>query len=332
MSEWEDERMGKREDIKMIKEYEKAYKMIQDAHHIVVASHINPDGDTLGSMLGLGIALKKTGKKITYFNKEEALPKKFDFLPSYTKIKSSLPSSFDLLICVDAASFERIGIDKASVPSMIAFDHHKSNTKFADINIVDPTKVSTSLVVLDFLQYFTYEITKECAISLYTALVEDSGFFKFDRVKQETFEKAAYLVKKGANPANISNMLTNRNSLAKIRLMQRYLEALTLKNNATVCLSKITLNDFKQTGALRSDSDSFVNIGLSLATVHLSIFMYEVDREFIKFSLRSKDDSIDCSQIALHYGGGGHKRAAGFTAKIKDTNDIIQDIILKIKN
>lgn len=316
----------------MIKEYKKAYDLIQGAYHIVVASHINPDGDTLGSMLGLGIALKKTGKKITYFNKEETLPKKFDFLPSFTKIKSLLPKNYDLFICVDAASFERMGVDTFSPHTMIAFDHHKSNTRFADINIVDPTKVSTSLVVLDFLEYFKYEITKECATSLYTALVEDSGFFKFDRVDGETFEKAAYLVKKGANPSNISNMLTNRNSLAKLRLMQRYLDALSLKNNATVCISKIKLNDFRQTGASKSDSDSFVNIGLSLATVHLSIFMYEIDKEFIKFSLRSKDDSIDCSKIALKYTGGGHKRAAGFTAKIKDTNDIIQEIIQTLKD
>ncbi len=311
----------------MTENYKKAQKLINNAYHIVIASHINPDGDTIGSMLGLGIALKKAGKKITYFNKEKNLPKKFDFLPSYKKIKSSFPKEYDLFICVDAASFERVGIDTVLKVPTISFDHHKTNIKFADINIIDHTKVSTSLVVLEFLEFFKYDITKNCAVSLYTALVEDSGFFKFDRVKEETFQKASYLVKLGADPANISNMLTNRNSLAKIRLLQKYLDALTLKNNATVCLSKITLEDFEQTGATISDSDSFVNTGLSLATVKLSIFMYEVDKEFIKFSLRSKDDITDCSKIAIKYGGGGHRRAAGFTAKIKDTNDIISSIL-----
>ena len=309
--------------------YEKAYKLIFSSHHIVIASHINPDGDTLGSMLGLGIALKKAGKKVTFFNCEKDLPKKFDFLPSYNKIKSVIPEKYDLFISVDAASFKRLGIDQSIKTPSICFDHHKTNTTFCTVNIVNPDSISTSLVILDFLETFELAIPKESAISLYTALVEDSGFFKFDRVDSKTFEKAAKLVKLGANPNKISNFLTNRNSLAKIRLMQRYLEALILKQNGTICISKITLEDFEQTGASKSDSDEFVNIGLSLATVKLSIFCYEIDYKNIKFSLRSKSDEIDCSKIAKKFGGGGHKRAAGFTAKINEYDDIIRVLSAK---
>ena len=311
----------------MKNDYKIAYELISSAHHILIASHVNPDGDTLGSMLGLGIALKKSGKKISYYNYEKELPKKFDFLPSYKKIKHNLPKKYDLFISVDAASFERLGIKEEINTPSICFDHHKTNTNFCTVNIVNPDSISTSLVVLDFLETFELHIQQESAICLYTALVEDSGFFKFDRVNSETFEKAAKLVKFGANPNKISNNLTNRNSLAKLRLMQRYLDALVLKNNATVCISKIGLEDFKQTGATKSDSDEFVNIGLSLATVKLSIFCYELDYENIKFSLRSKNDEIDCSKIAQKYGGGGHKKAAGFTAKINKYNDIIQLVI-----
>ena len=311
----------------MDKNYKKAYSMIREVYHIVIASHINPDGDTLGSMLGLGLTLKKMGKKITYFNCEKILPRKFDFLPSYNKIKSILPDNYELFISVDAASFERLGIVQSINAPSISLDHHKTNTNFCTINIVDSNKISTSLVVLDFLEAFNFTIPKESAICLYTALVEDSGFFKFDRVDSETFKKAAKLVELGANPSKISNFLTNRNSLAKIRLMQRYLKALTLKQNGTICISKITLEDFEQTGAKKSDSDEFVNIGLSLATVKLSIFCYEIDFENIKFSLRSKSDEIECSKIAENFGGGGHKRAAGFTAKINKYDDIIRLIV-----
>ncbi len=311
----------------MDKNYKKAYELICSAYHIVIASHLNPDGDTLGSMLGLGIVLKKMGKKVTYFNCEKSLPKKFDFLPSYNKIKSVLPDSYELFISVDAASFERLGIKNKITTTSICFDHHKTNTNFCTINIINQNSISTSLVILDFLENFELTITKESAISLYTALVEDSGFFKFERVDSETFKKAAKLVELGANPSKISNFLTNRNSLAKIRLMQRYLKALTLKQNGTICISKITLEDFEQTGAKKSDSDEFVNIGLSLATVKLSIFCYEIDFENIKFSLRSKSDEIECSKIAENFGGGGHKRAAGFTAKINEYDDIIRLIV-----
>ncbi len=311
----------------MKNDYKRVYKLISSAHHIVIASHINPDGDTLGSMLGLGIALKKSGKKITYYNCEKELPKKFDFLPSYKKIKHILPQKYDLFISVDAANFKRLGITEEINTPSICFDHHKTNTNFCTVNIVNPGSISTSLVVLDFLETFDLPIQQESAVCLYTALVEDSGFFKFDRVNSETFEKAAKLVKLGANPNKISNNLTNRNSLAKLRLMQRYLDALVLKSNATVCISRIRLKDFKETGSTKSDSDEFVNIGLSLATVKLSIFCYELDYENIKFSLRSKSDEIDCSIIAKKYGGGGHKRAAGFTAKINKYDDIIRLII-----
>ncbi len=311
--------------------YKKAKELIDKSGHIVIASHLNPDGDTIGSMIGLGEVLKKIGKKVSYFNIEKKLPKKFDFLCSYKKIKSSLPDRFDLFISVDAASFDRLGIDKSILTPMICFDHHKSNTGFADINFIDHKKVSTSLVVLEFLEFCKYDIPKQSAEALYLALLEDSGFFKFDRVDEETFNKAALLVKLGANPSKIANMLTNRNSLAKLRLTKIYLDKLTLLNNATICISKLTLEDFKKSGALKSDSDEFVNIGLSLATVKLSIFIYEVDLKNIKVSLRSKSDDIDCSKIAIKYDGGGHKRAAGFTADLKDIDGIIRDIIISIK-
>ncbi len=309
------------------KKYKKAYELIFSSYHIVISSHINPDGDTLGSMLGLGIALQKMGKRITYHNSEKTLPKKFDFLPSYQKIKYTLYEKYDLFICVDAASFERLGIKEEINAPSISFDHHKTNRNFCTINIVNPNSISTSLVIFDFLEACKIPLQKESAICLYTALIEDSGFFKFDRVDDKTFKKAAKLVEFGANPSQISNLLTNRNSLAKIRLMQRYLDSITLKNSATICISRITLEDFIQTGATKSDSDDFVNIGLSLATVKLSIFCYEMDYENIKFSLRSKGDEIDCSSIAQRYGGGGHKRAAGFTAKINKFDDIIQLLI-----
>ncbi len=306
-----------------------AYSLIERSHHIVIISHINPDGDTLGSMIGLSEALKGIGKKVTCINTQNELPLRFDFLSTYGKIKSTLPNKYDLLISVDAASYDRLGL-KERVDIDINFDHHKSNTNFAKQNIIDPLKVSTSLVVYDFLKKFDIKITKSSATALYTALVEDSGFFKFERVDKETFLVAADLVDKGANPSFIADKLTKRESLAKLRITQVYLENLELLVNARVALSKITVEDFKKSGALKSDTDKLVNIGLSLSTVELSIFMYEIDKESIKFSLRSKTDSIDCSKIAQKFGGGGHKRAAGFTADVKETDGIIRSIIKEI--
>jgi len=307
---------------------EKIVQLIKDSKHIVIASHINPDADTLGSMLGLGAAIKKISKKITFFNPSKELPKRFDFFYGFKKIKDKLPDRFDLLICVDCASFDRTSIEKGDF-QIINFDHHKTNTLFGDINIVKGDYASCSMVILEFLEKSKLDINKECATALYSALVEDSGFFKYERVDEKTFQAAQKLIIYGANPNKIATLLTQRESLAKLRLLQIYLNNIDLKKNATVCISKITVEDFEKTGASISDSDSFVQIGLSLATVRLSIFMYELDKEMVKVSLRSKE-GIDCSSIALEYGGGGHAKAAGFTANLKDINDIIVNILKKV--
>jgi len=305
---------------------QKVFELIKKSHHIVIVSHVNPDGDTLGSMIGLGEALKAEGKKITYINTQNELPLRFDFLASYDKIRSCLPKKYDLLISVDAASFDRTGLDDG-VEVDISFDHHKSNTNFAKYPITDASMVSTSLVVYNFFKKFSIKITKSSATALYSALAEDSGFFKFDRVNQDTFLIAANLVKLGADPTFIADKLTKRNSLAKLRITEIYLRKLELKADAKVAFAKITLEDFEKSGALKSDTDTLVNLGLSLATVVVSIFAYEIDDRKIKVSLRSKSDHIDCSQIATKLGGGGHKRAAGFTADIKEIDGIIAGII-----
>ncbi len=305
--------------------HDKIVELIKKSNHIVIASHINPDADTLGSMIGLAEAIRGISKKITLYNHTKNLPKRFDFLSGFRRIKDSLPKHFDLLISVDCASFDRIGIEKGDF-KIINFDHHKTNTLFGDINVINGDYASCSMVVFEFLESVGLKINDRSATALYAALAEDSGFFKYERVDKRCFKIAEKLVSYGAEPNKIAELLTQRESLAKYRLMQIYLNNLELKHSGRVCISKLMSEDFEKCGAVFSDSDSFVQMGLSLATVELSIFAYELDGEKIKFSLRSKGVT-DCSEIALSYAGGGHKRAAGFTANIKDTDDIIADIL-----
>lgn len=308
--------------------FKKAVNLIEKSNNIVIVSHKNPDADTIGSMLGLGISLKTIKKKVFYFNIEKELPKKFDFLPSYSKIKNNFPKYCDLVISVDCGSFDRIGIPKKNF-SILNIDHHKTNTLFGDVDIINKDYASTSMVVFELLKYAKYKISPECATCLYAALAEDSGYFKFDRVNAKTFENASELINFGAKPNKIANLLTNRNSLAKLRLMQIYLSSMELKKYAKVCICRLSIDDFKKSGALISDSENLVQIGLSLATVELSIFMYELQNRQYKISLRSKN-GIDCSEIAIYYGGGGHKKSAGFTVDLKDIDDIIDNILKKV--
>ena len=131
--------------------YHNAWKLISQSHRIVLISHINPDGDALGSSLSLYPLLKEMGKKVTVVNRTAPLPLRYDFLPNYAKIKPALPARFDLLISFDCGSFDRLGIEKPDVP-IINIDHHITNTQYGDINLIDPSMPSASSVVLQMLR------------------------------------------------------------------------------------------------------------------------------------------------------------------------------------
>ena len=304
--------------------YKQTWRLITESQHIVLISHINPDGDALGSSLALYPLLKDMGKTVSIVNVTTPLPIRYDFLPNFTKIKQSMPLKFDLIISFDCGSYDRLGIKKHHCP-LINIDHHKTNTNYGDINLIDSTKASASSVVLKLLEQNDIALRRDVATCIYTALAEDTGFFSFENVNATVFEDAAKLIAAKANPGFIAQQLKERNSLAKIRLTGIVINQLELINDAKIAYAILTLEDFKKSGALRSDSDECVDLIRSIVTVELAILLIE-ESDGYKISLRSKAQ-IDVSDIALAYGGGGHKRAAGFTAKTKETNTIIQNIL-----
>lgn len=307
--------------------YQKAWNLISKSHRIVLISHINPDGDALGSSLSLYPVLKDMGKKVTVVNKTAPLAMRYDFLPNFDKIKSKLPERFDLLISFDCGSFDRLGIEKLTVP-LINIDHHITNTRYGDIDLVDPALPSASSVVLKLLDENGIALRKDVATCIYTALVEDTGFFSYENVDKRAFEIAATLIDAKVDPSNIARQLKERNSLAKLRLEALTIEKLQLVYHAMVGYTILYLDDFQQTGAMRSDSNACVNLILSLATVQLAILLIE-EPEGFKISLRSKK-RVNVSEIALAMDGGGHKRAAGFSVRHKDTQKILNDILQKV--
>ena len=301
-----------------------AYKKIKSSKSILLATHINPDGDTISSALALFAVLKRMGKKVHLYNKEKTLPIRYDFLPNFKYFKDIPPSNYDLLITLDSADFDRVGIDKTKA-DIINIDHHKSNTYYGDINIVDPKKASTTLVVYDFLVANSELISRDVATCIYTGLVSDTDFFIHRGVDKETFKVASFLVERGADPVKVGENLKYRDSLAKLRLTELFLRSIELKKDASVGVGVVTQGDFLKSGATKSDSDHLVNILISLATVKLALFLRELEDGNYKFSLRSKGD-IDVSKIALRYGGGGHKNAAGFSGKKELLDEIIEGI------
>ncbi len=304
------------------------YKKILESNSIVLVTHINPDGDTISSALALYAHLQRLGKKVYLYNKDKALPQNYDFLPNFKKFRDFLPMKFDLIIALDAGDFKRLGLDKSIKVPIINIDHHKSNTMFGDFNIVDCLRPSASLVVYDFLVANNIKISRDVANCIYTGLVSDTEFFLYGEVDAKVFEVTAKLVQAGAKPSFVAQNLKERDSLAKLRLTQYFLESIELVHYAKIGIGVVTKSDFERTGATISDSEHLVNIIISLSTVKLALFLREIDDGKFKFSLRSKG-SLDVSSIALEFGGGGHLNAAGFIGKKDDLQKIIEKVEIK---
>lgn len=307
--------------------YHDAQVLIEKSQKITLISHITPDGDALGSSLAFYLALKKMGKNVKIFNATKILPQRYDFLPSFSKITHTFPKNCDLVIAFDCGSFDRLGIEKGDF-KLINIDHHKSNTGYGDINIVDDTHASTSSVVFSMLKSLEIEISKEMATCIYTALAEDTNFYTTKNVTQKVFALAATLTALGANPALVAQKLQQRNSLAKVRLQALFIETIDLIDDGRIAVGEVREEMFKQSGALRYDTTELVDILHDMSTVAVAIFILTLPDGNYKFSLRSK--SKDVSKIATKLGGGGHHHAAGLSVKKEQKEEILKQIIKEV--
>lgn len=308
--------------------YQQAWQKMLKANHIVLVSHVHPDGDTLGSALALYDVLVTAGKKVTHYNKTAELPLAYDFLPGFSKIKNILPPQFDLVVSLDCATFERLKIP-AGEYDIINIDHHITNRYFGHINVVVDRFTSAGMVVYELLKANNIAISKACATCLYTAIADDTGFFLYGDMDELTFAIISQLVKCGANPKEIASKVKRREPLSKIRLYGYMLNNFDLHENgriATIIFDKQTL---EQTGARRNDTKNIVNMLRSIVNVTIAIMILEEKEGGYKVSLRSKD--VNVAKVALAYQGGGHKTAAGFEVGPCDPKVLRDEIVEKIK-
>ncbi len=304
----------------------KLWEVIEVSENIVLCSHVNPDGDTLGSMIAFYLALKQIGKRSIMFNATKELAKRYDFLPFVSKIKKDFPNKCDLLICFDSGSFKRVGIEKGDY-KVVNIDHHVSNTNFGDINFVNIKHASCTISVYEILKKSSIKIDRLIATCIYVGLVEDTNFFSYN-VDANVFKIAGELVDRKVDPILVAKNLKERDSLSKLRLTAKFLDNFELKCQAKVAIGEVTQKMLKICGATKSDSEHLADILKSLATVELVIFIFEEKESEYKVSLRSKGD-IDVSKIASKFGGGGHKNSAGFTytkTKIQIVDQILKEV------
>lgn len=313
---------------------QEAFNLINNSSHIVFASHVNPDADTLGSALGLMHAFKTMGKKLTLYNRGE-LPKTLDFMPGFELITDVFPKDADLVVALDCGDIKRLGLG-AGAYKIINIDHHASNPLYGDENIVMPKAASTASVVVDFLRYCQIRPSAESATCLYAALASDTGFFKYESTNEKAFLDAAYLCECGAKAADVARLMTQRESLSKIKLLSKILATLELAAGGKMAYVYMTKQMLDEAGAKQDEADGAVEMARSIDGVEVGLFLRELDGGHIRGSLRSKS-YIDVNSLAALFGGGGHVRAAGFTIKnellfadaAKKIADTIETHILK---
>ncbi|MDR2342232.1 MAG: DHH family phosphoesterase [Campylobacteraceae bacterium] len=307
--------------------FKSVWQAILKSKSIVLASHVNPDCDTLGCALAMFDILQNIGKEAYLFNATEKLPNKLRFLPNFEHISSQLPNEFDMLVVFDCAKFERTNLNKNILKQkIINIDHHLTNSNFGDINLVSTEFSSACMVVFEMLKANSINISSKAAACLYAGNIDDTGFFAYGNLNSKTFINSAELIDLGADPIYISKQLKQSVPLARFRLKEYVMQTVDLLKNGKVGLVIIMQNDLKRSGAKREDTEDIINVIRDLVSVELAIMILEEEDGSFKISLRSKN-FLDVSKIALKFGGGGHFGAAGFESKITNTNTIVSMVL-----
>lgn len=298
---------------------------------ILIASHENPDADTLGSALALYLFLKKKGKRVVVGCKDK-VPHFLDFLPGAQEIvKLPLDEVFSLALVVDATDFSRVNAEVKAV-KRARIDHHIGGEFYGEYDYIDPSAPSTTALVYKILCAWDKKaIDEHIAENLYAGLATDTGFFKYSNTNAETFELAKELVELGAKPHWTFVNFAERESINKLRLLSKALETLTLHEEGLVAGITVFDTFFKETICEYSDSEGLVNYPRSLEGVEVAYALIEKPEEGLwKVSLRSKG-KVDVAKIAEYLGGGGHKYASGCKIKALNHQEALEKLLSAIR-
>ncbi|MDR1890742.1 MAG: DHH family phosphoesterase [Puniceicoccales bacterium] len=284
-----------------------------------VVGHVRPDGDCVGSQLAIFNILMARNIKCNIIKNGNYGSILSPFVDGYAVVSDTQFDPTLPLICVDCSDFKRVGVnirEKYDKP-YLNIDHHISNDKFADHNIVDASASSAAQVIAEALIRENIDFDKKTAEMLYLGIMTDSNRFAYDTTTLDTIKVVATLVAKGIRVSKIFQKVYERDTLQKYALLERFLRNVTVFENGRCCMSFITEKDFMETGAELLDTEGFVNYTRQIRDVEVGAFL-EFHDNYVKCSLRSKDAAWRMDLLAKEFGGGGHPAAAGFIIEHKD--------------
>lgn len=287
---------------------------VRASESFCVVGHIRPDGDCIGSQLGLSMALLNEGKRVVCWN-QDPIPQKLSFLdPKHLFQPPQQGLHFDCVIATDAASLERLGtvgeciVDRSF---FINIDHHQSNTRYADLNWIAAREPSTGELIFRLLKVANWPITPPISDCLFTAVSTDTGSFQYPTTRPATYHVAAELVKRGANLAKICDEVYQSFPLSRVRLLKVLYNKFRLTHQNQIAYFWLKKADLARTGANTSDSEGLIDHIRAIEPVVIACVFEEIESELTRISLRSKSDRVNVNDIAQLFGGGGHKAAAG---------------------
>lgn len=295
---------------------ERIVKAIKEHERFLIATHVRPDGDAIGSLLSLTFMLRKLGKRADPFC-QDAVPPGQEFLAGSQDIRPEPPDPtfYEAAFLVDCGEFSRVGsrLEESirQVPMIINIDHHVSKMSFGDISWVDSSASSTCEMLYDLSQHLPLPLDADIASQLYTGILTDTGSFRFSNTTQRVLEIATALVGAGAKPAFIAEQIYDSASPQRLRLLAQVLSTVAFYHDDHLATAELTQRMFIETSTSPLDSEGFINHLRSVKPVEMAMLFREEKDGLINVSLRSKG-STDVAAFAQKFNGGGHRNAAAF--------------------
>ncbi len=295
------------------------FDAVKSANNILLVSHIHPDGDSLSSMLAFYKFLLKNDKQATMFVADN-LPPDFNFLVNFNQIETNFVNlkneKFDLIVFLDCGDYERSGLkdhqEKITNTQTINIDHHYSNNKFANVNLVMPSMSSTAEILFHFFEQINFILDINVASLLLTGILTDTNFFVYSNANAVTLKVAGELIKLGAKTNVVLENVYQGLPYKSLKIFGKALARLNINQENKLATTAIFLDDLEESRATSDDLEGLNDHLNRMFDVEGTCVFKEAENGLIKGSLRTMKNNVDVSLFAQKYGGGGHKKAAGF--------------------